>query len=267
MAIKNFSKFLREWKWSLILLGVCIAGIPLCTVFGIQSVNWGNDFWPNALSEFLGMFVDLIFGALFTFVVIDKYLQYHKNKQWSKIKSITYKSLYFSVSDMVLKLNSALPQGIREESYSLSEDLETLNDYLLKEDLDVFIDSLSKNVQKLTEEKFPLTSGKPDETSSIHDETIYAALIKFKNSIKTDINNINSLIVPRLLNFSDDIVLLDEIVELVEISTSLISKVHNIKKVNHKNSEVKLVWLIKIQEILNKLKIISDIIEADLNSL
>lgn len=266
MAVKNFSKFLREWKWSLILLFVCIAGIPLCTIYGIQSVNWGNDFWPNALSEFLGMFVDLIFGALFTFVVIDKYLQYHKNKQWQKIKNITYKSLYFSVSDMVLKLNSALPQGIREESYSLSEDLETLNDYLLKEDLDVFIDSLSKNIQKLICERFPQTA-KPDETASIHDEAVYLALVNFKNSIKSDINNINALIVPRLLNFSDDIILLDEIVELVEISTSLISKVHNIKKVNHKNSEVKLVWLIKIQDILTKLKTISDIIQADLNSL
>lgn len=266
MAVKNFSKFLREWKWSLILLAVCIAGIPLCTIYGIQSVNWGNDFWPNALSEFLGMFVDLIFGALFTFVVIDKYLQYHKNKQWKKIKNITYKSLYFSISDITLKLNSALPDGFKEDSYSLSEDIDTLNDYLLKEDLDVFINSLSKNIQKLIGEKFPQT-GKLDESIFIHDEIIYSSLVKFKNNIKSDINNINSLIVPRLLNFSDDIILLDEIVELVEISTSLISKVHNIKKVNHKNSEVKLIWLVKIQEILTKLKIISDIIQADLNSL
>lgn len=264
MANENFSKFFKEWKWSLILLGVCIAGIPLCTVFGIQSVNWGNDFWPNAMSEFLGMFVDLIFGALFTFVVIDKYLQYHKNKQWSKIKNITYKSLYFSISDIVLKLNSALPQGIREDSYNLSEDLETLNDYLLKEDLDIFVDSLRKNLQKLIKEKFPQIVSTSDETASIHDEEIYESLIKFKNNIKTDINNINSLIVPRLLNFSDDIVLLDEIVELVEISTSLISKVHNIHKLNHKNSQVKLIWLIKINDILDKLKIISNIIQSDI---
>lgn len=267
MEIKNFKKFLREWKWSLILLGLCIAGIPLCTIYGIQSVNWGNDFWPNALSEFLGMFVDLIFGAIFTFVVIDKYLQYHKNKQWKKIKNITYKSLYFSISDMVLKLNHALPQGFKEESYILSEDMETLNDYLLKEDLDVFMNTLSKNMQRLIEEKFEQANAKADETNFIHDETIYASLLKFKNNIKVDINNINTFIVPRLLNFSDDIVLLDEIVELVEISTSLISKVHNIHKLNHKNSEVKLVWLIKIQDILTKLKVISDIIQADLNSL
>lgn len=250
----------------MILLGLCIAGIPLCTIYGIQSVNWGNDFWPNAMSEFLGMFVDLIFGAIFTFVVIDKYLQYHKNKQWKKIKNITYKSLYFSISDMVLKLNAALPQGFKEESYMLSEDMETLNDYLLKEDLDVFVETLGKNVQRLIGEKFP-QADKVDETIAIHDEALYAALIKFKNNIKTDINNINTFIVPRLLNFSDDIVLLDEIVELVEISTSIISKVHNIHKLNHKNSEVKLLWLIKISEILTKLRVISDIIQADLNSL
>lgn len=263
----KFNKFLKEWKWSLILLTLCIAGIPLCTIYGIQSVNWGNDFWPNALSEFLGMFVELIFGALFTFVVIDKYLQYHKNKQWQKIKNITYKSLYFSISDMVLKLNSSLPEGFKEVSYSLSEDIDTLNDYLLKEDLDVFIDSLSKNIQKLIGEKFPQASTKIDETLSTNDEEIYSSLVKFKNNIKMDINNINSFIVPRLLNFSDDIILLDEIVELVEISTSLISKVHNIKKVNHRNSEVKLIWLVKVQDILIKLKTISDIIQADLNSL
>lgn len=264
--MKKFNRFFKEWKWSLILLSLCIAGIPLCTIFGIQSVNWGNDFWPNALSEFLGMFVELIFGALFTFVVIDKYLQYHKNKQWQKIKNITYKGLYFSISDIVLKLNSSFPAGLREDSYSLSEDIETLNDYLLKEDLDVFIASLSQNVQKLIVEKFPDAGAKFDETISIHDETVYASLAKFKNSIKTDINNINSFIVPRLLNFSDDITLLDEIVELIEISNSLISKVHNIHKLNHKNSEVKLIWLVKIQDILTKLRKISDIIQADLNA-
>ena len=267
MKIKSFNKFFKEWKWSLILLGLCIAGIPLCIVFGIQSVSWGNDFWPNALSEFLGMFVELIFGAFFTFVVIDKYLQYHNKKQWKKIKSITYRNLYFSASNIVLKLNSSLPQEFKVESYILSEDTETLNDYLLKEDLDVFIDSLSQNVQKLIQEKFPDAGGNLDEALSIHDEAVYAFLAKFKNTIKIDINNINSFTVPILLGFSDDIVLLDEVIELIEISNSLISKVHNIHKLNYKNSEVKLIWLIKIKDILTKLKVISDIIQTDLDSL
>ena len=106
-------KFIQEWKWAMVLLSICIIGIPLTTIYGVRSVAWGNGFWPNAFSEFLGMFVDLIFGAIFTLVVIDKYIQYHKNSQWKKIKENTYKNLYFILSNILLKLNWAFPKEVR----------------------------------------------------------------------------------------------------------------------------------------------------------
>lgn len=264
--MKNFKKFWNDWKWAILLLFVCLAGIPLTIIYGIQSVNWGNDFWPNALSEFLGMFVDLIFGAIFTFVVIDKYIQYHKNRQWKKIKKITYKNLYFTLSNLLLKLNLSFPKEMRLESYILTEDIETLNDYLPKTDFDIFVDSLNENLNKKIKEKALSTNINIDETMSFNDEELYTSLVKFKQHSKADITTLSGLIIPKLLNFSDDVVLLDCLIELEELFITLMSK---LKSVHHKNNDnsniVKFIWLLKLQEILNKIKFISDSIQDDID--
>jgi len=266
MDTKKIVKFWKEWKWALLLLIICITGIPLTTIYGIQSVNWGNDFWPNALSEFLGMFVELIFGAVFTFVVIDKYIQYHKSKQWKKIKQITYKNLYFILSNFLLKLNLALPKDKRVENYILTEDIETLNDYLPKEDFDIFVDSLQQNIDKIIEERLSHQAIKIDEATAFSDEQIYASLIKFKQHCKPEINILSSSTIPKLLNFSDDPEVLDGIIELEELFTSLISKINNPNRQNSLPGEhdVKYIWLLKIKEILKKIKTVADTIEEDI---
>lgn len=266
MNLKKFTKFCKEWKWTFILISICIAGIPLTTIYGIKSVTWGNDFWPNALSEFLGMFVELIFGAVFTFVVIDKYIQFHKNKQWKKIKNITYKNLYFILSNILLKLNSSFPKEMRVSSYVLTEDMETLNDYLPKDDFDIFISSLIQHINKLVEERHSRQVATFEESNSFIDEQIHSSLVNFKLHSKTDINTISSLIIPKLLNFSDDPILLDDVIELEELFTSLMSKINNVHQKNSdENNDVKFIWLVKMQEILNKIKAIADSIQNDIN--
>lgn len=266
MNFIKLEKVLKEWKWALVLLCICIAGIPLTTIYGIQSVNWGNDFWPNALSEFLGMFVELIFGAVFTFVVIDKYIQYHKNKQWRRIKNITYKNLYFLLSNILLKLNLAFPKELRIESYILTEDIETLNDYLPKEDFDVFIDGLCKHIDNLIQEKHKAPIVTVDVTEHFVDENIFASLVKFKHHTKSDINSLSGVVIPKLLNFSDEQIVLDSVIELEELFTSLMSKINNVhKRHSAEDNDVKYIWLLKIQEILNKIRLISDSIKDDLS--
>lgn len=272
MKLDNLIKFVKEWKWALILLLICIAGIPLSTIIGIQSVNWGNDFWPNALSEIMGMFIDLIFGALFTFVVIDKYVQYHKSKQWKKIKNITYKNLYFTLSNILLKLNWAFPKEMRVGSYVLSEDMETLNDYLPKDDFDIFVQELTKNIDILVEQKHSVdhaSSNNDDVSTSFADEHIHTALAKFKTHTKPDINAISNLVIPKLLNFSDDTTLLNDVIELEELFTSLMSKIDNPHR-KHKNGnngscDVKYVWFSKIKDILERIRLIADFIQNDVD--
>lgn len=266
MDKKKFMKFFKEWKWALILLFICIAGIPLTTIYGIKSVNWGNDFWPNALSEFLGMFVDLLFGSIFTFVVIDKYLQYHKNKQWKKIKNVTYKNLYFILSNILLKLNWALPKEMRVGSYILTEDMETLNDYLPKEDFGIFADSLSQNIDKITHEQHSYLFANVGEVAPLTDNEINSALVKFKQQTKSDINSLTGLLIPKLLNFSDDTDLLDNVIELEELFTSLMSKINNRHGKNIKGvNDINYVWLQKINKLLNRIKVIADIMQNDID--
>jgi len=73
------------------------------------------------------------------------------------------------------------------------------------------------------------------------------------------------LIIPKLLNFSDDLVLLDDVIELEELFTALMSKVSNIHRKNgNDNNEVKYLWLLKIQEILNRIRAIADSIQDDI---
>lgn len=270
MDLKKFGKFLKEWKWAFILLTICVAGIPLTTIYGIQSVNWGNDFWPNAMSELMGMFIDLIFGAVFTFVVIDKYLQYHKGKQWKKIKNITYKNLYFILSNILLKLNGSLPKEMRVGSYILTEDMETLNDYLPKEDFDIVIHSLIENISKLIQERRLNLHESADETDSFEDEQIHASLAKFKQQTKSDISSVSSTVIPKLLNFCDDQTLLDNVIELEELFTSLMSKInnvhrrHNLENTNGTN-HIKYIWLLKIQEILTRIKALADTMQNDID--
>lgn len=264
MDLKKFWKFLREWKWAILLLFFCIAGIPTTIIYGLQSANWSNGFWSNAMSEFLGMFIELIFGAIFTFVVIDKYTQYHKNLQWRKIKKITYKNLYFTLSNIVLKLNLALPKEIRVNEYVLTEDSETLNDYLPKEDLDIVINSLVENISKTIQEKCPNTE--INESTSFIDEHLHSSLSKFKQHSKVDITSLSSLTIPKLLNFSEDLDFLDNVIELEELFTYLMLKINNQHRKNiSENNEVKCIWLSKLQEILNLIKTISDSIQNDVN--
>lgn len=272
MMFDKLVKSLNEWKWAIILLLICIAGIPLTTIYGIQSVNWGNDFWPNALSEFLGMFVELIFGAIFTFVVIDKYVQYHKNKQWRKIKNITYKNLYFTLSNILLKLNWAFPKEMRVGAYVLSEDMETLNDYLPKADFDVFVQELSKNIDILIEQKHAVnhaSSSNEDVSASFADEHMHTALAKFKTHTKADMNSISNLVIPKLLNLSDDPVMLDGVIELEELFTSLMAKIDNPHR-KHKNGDngsydVKYIWFSKLKDILGRIKSVADFIQNDVD--
>lgn len=262
MDLTKFKNFYKEWKWALILIFICIMGIPLTTIYGIQSVNWGNDFWPNALSEFLGMFVELIFGAIFTFIVIDKYIQYHKNKQWGKIQNITYKNLYFLLSDLLLKLNFSFQKEMRVESYVVVEDIETLNDYLPKADFDIFVKALIASINKKIQEEESCKNISSDESIYFVDEQLYNSLIKFKLHSKQDLSNLSNLIIPKLLSFSDDIALLDSLLELEELLTSLLSKIETI---HHNTDKIKCIWLLKLQEILIKIGAIGDLIKDSIN--
>jgi len=217
------------------------------------------------LSELMGMFIDLIFGALFTFIVIDKYLQYHKNSQWKKIKDVTYKSLYFTLSGILLKLNWAFPKDLRLSSYVLSEDMETLNDYLPKADFDIFVSSLSQSINKIIEERHSRQTDSNDESDSFADEQLHKSLEKFKQHSKSDINTISSLVIPKLLNFSDDPILLDDVIELEELFTSLMSKIKTLHKKNtNGHSDIRYIWLLKIQEILIRIRAISNTIQKDI---
>jgi len=269
MKMTKLKKTFNDWKWAMILLAFCIAGIPLTIIYGIQSVNWGNDFWPNALSEFLGMFVELIFGAIFTFVVIDKYTQFHKNKQWKKIKSITYKNLYFIFSNLVLKLNHSLPKEMRVESYVLTEDIETLNDYLPKEDFDIIVKSLITGFNAKIEEKYQcndLAKIPNSSSASFPDEALYNSLLKFKQHSKADISTLSSMTIPKLLNFSDDILLLDYLIEIEELFVSLMPKIKtlHLKNINPVG-EVKCIWLFKFEELLSKISTVCDLILDDVD--
>jgi len=264
---KKITKFLKEWKWALALLSLCVVGIPLTITFGIQSVNWGNDFWPNALSEIMGMFIDLIFGALFTFIVIDKYLQYHKSLQWKKIKENTYKNLYFILSNILLKLNWSFPKEMRVGSYILTEDMATLNDYLPKDEFESFVNSLSQNLGKIIEERHSRQLETANESDYFADEQLHTSLEKFKLHSKSDINSLSVLIIPKLLNFSDDPILLDDVIELEELFTSLMSKIKNVhRKSGHTgiHNDIKYIWLLKIQEIVERIKDISDAMKNDI---
>lgn len=262
MDLTKFQNFCKEWKWAILLIFICIMGIPLTTIYGIESVNWGNDFWPNALSEFLGMFVELIFGAIFTFIVIDKYIQYHKDRQWKKIQNITYKSLYFLLSDLLLKLNFSFQKEMRVESYVVTEDIETLNDYLPKADFDIFVKSLVGNINRKMQEEEACKDISLDESAYFADEQLYTSLVKFKQHSRQDLNNLSNLIIPKLLNFSDNIFLLDGLIELEELLTSLLSK---IKTVQDNTYKIKCIWLVKLQEILVKIGNISGLIKDSIN--
>lgn len=259
MSYKQIKRFLVDWKWALILLCLCIAGIPLMIIYGIQSVNWGNDFWPNAFSEFLGMFVELIFGAIFTFVVIDKYTQYHKSQQWKKIKSITYKNLYFTLSNFLLKLNLSFEKGVRVESYILTEDLETLNDYLSKNDFDKFVNSLQELIDSKINENCHHEDLFTNENLEFENHQLCLSLLKFKKHSKADISSLSNLVIPKMLSFSDDIVLLDYVIELEEILTSLMLKIKS------ESTSVKCIWLVKLKEVLQIIENISNYIKEDIN--
>lgn len=259
MSYKQVIRFIVDWKWALLLLSICIAGIPLMIIYGIQSVNWGNDFWPNAMSEFLGMFVELIFGAIFTFVVIDKYTQFHKARQWKRIKNITYKNLYFTLSNILLKLNLSFEKDMRIESYIIEEDIETLNDYIPKADLEKFVSSLIELINNKINQYCHHDNLKTNESISFEDAELSSALLKFKKHSKVDVSALSNLIIPKILSFSDDIILLDYLIELEEILTALLSKIKN------GSHNVKCIWLIKLQEVLNSIKVISNYIKDDIN--
>lgn len=260
-------KFFKEWKWALVLLFLCLVGIPVTAGFGFVSDNWGNSFWPNFFSEMLGMFIGLIFGAVFSFVVIDKYIQYHKNLQWKKIKENTYKNLYFILSNILLKMNWSFPKDMRVGFYVLNEDMNTLNEYLPESDFDVFVDSLSKSIDELIKKRHSKISETINPSDSFEDEQLHSSLEKFKQHTKSDMISLNSLIIPRLLNFSDNPVLLDDVIELEELFTSLMSKIKHEHRKNgdgNPNSDVKYIWLLKVEEILKRIRKISDSIQNDI---
>ena len=74
------------------------------------------------------------------------------------------------------------------------------------------------------------------------------------------------MIIPKLLNFSDDPILLDYVIELEELFTSLMSKINNLHKKNNGSggNEVKYIWLLKVQDLTNRIKTLADSIENEI---
>jgi hypothetical protein len=135
-----------------------------------------------------------------------------------------------------------------------------LIDYLPKADFDNFVKSLTDNINKKLQEE-NCKNVEFQETVSFVDEQLYSSLIKFKQHSRQDINTLSNLVIPKLLTFSGDIILLDDLIELEELLTSLLSKI----KTLHNNNNIKCLWLLKLQEIIIKIGDISNLIKTDIN--
>ncbi len=154
------------------------------------------DFWTNILAELVG----LILGILATLTIVEYLLKKHREKEWDKIKQITLKQIATHIADMYTNFEFL---DLCRAGDLFSRVINGRNKPLL----DAY-----KAMTKIPEEinKTVALRIKENEEALIEDiESLY------KDS-KWDISQILEVLLPRVMEISEDKELISEILKLDE---------------------------------------------------
>jgi len=168
-----------------VFITTCTAFAIITSAIGFHYSNFA-DYMGNVMSEFTGFFV----GIIITILIVDMYTQHNKDKQWAKVKELTYKALneHFIEILMNLCLNY-------KKSSQLKQFIEKLN-------------NPDKSILPLFDELISeFNSTQNTEYTSFH------AFMTLYNNIKPELYEIRKVLIPRIMQFSANQDIIDALVD------------------------------------------------------
>lgn len=157
-----------------------------------------RGFLENLLSEATGIFV----GILIALLIVDKYAEYHKEKQWSKFRELTYNSIRAHVcdltTDMIIYFLSA---------HRLMTPIIDGRDHPNPKTTI----AMEKMIAQLRE--LPNTVNAEKSTSDL--------AVEWYEEVKWDLDEIQHLLTPRVVQSSNDQQVIDSLIEFDSARRSL----------------------------------------------
>lgn len=192
-----------EKKPVLILIAIVVFLIITLVIFGLLVDCIG--FVGNLIAETIGILI----GIVVTLYIVDRYVKWRKKLQWEKVSSTTYLGLAMSLGRIFAEALFSFEGEYGEEEIFL------LNHVLIPGKQTIgSMENITTRMRNVEESVF---SG---DEEGIEERTakFYKDLDKFHTKIQPIINRISITVIPRLLQYSENNKLIEELVDFEQIT-------------------------------------------------
>lgn len=191
-------RFLGFWFFITI-----VALVLLTSAIGI-AIDF-QAFVSNITSETVGLLISVIVGLF----VVDKYTAYYQTKQWYQVRNLTYKSIASHVCEIAIQMLIVF-------SVKDNRPIRALNEGRFKPNSDT-VTAISQVIEELKKISIKL-----------NDKTITELTMNLYEAIKWDLDQIQDILIPRIVQSSDDQEFINILIELdssrEELYASVISR-------------------------------------------
>jgi len=166
-----------------VLLFICGIMAVIASIIGFSADFQG--YVSNLMAEFTGFFI----GIILTFLIIDIYNQHNREKQWEKVKNLTFKALSAHLTEIIVQLcsqyhkNRYLEQFIEQRN---SPDKEVL----------ALFDRLSAEFNNGNNIQIP-----------------FGSFVVFYEVVKPELLEIRKVLIPRIIQSSNKQNIIDSVIE------------------------------------------------------
>lgn len=203
---KNFGVW---FLLSIILIAIVVSGIGVALD--------PEAFKSNIISEMVGLLISVAVGLF----IVDKYIAYDRAKQWIQVRNITYKSIAAHMCEITV-------QALFIYNIKDNRPMHALKEGRFKPSFD--------NIAAIDQ----VIQGVRQTSSEVSAKTFMGLTVNFYDAIEWNLDQIQDVLIPRIVQSSDDQEFINILIELDSsreaLYTSIIS--HNNYAINNENHDV-----------------------------
>jgi hypothetical protein len=186
--------------------------IPISFVIALLAILGGlkidaSGFAGNLLAETAGIFISIILAL----VIVDRYVEYQKWEQWSKVRNITYMALAYNLCKI---FGSAV---FSFESEHGEDELKLVNQVIKPGD--ETLEAMNVILSRVRGIEGEVLEGNGNDAEH-KAETFYESLRRFDELIQPEVSQVRNILIPRLLLYSKDQKMIDLLVAFDQLTHS-----------------------------------------------
>jgi len=182
--------------------------IVSCIILGIIASLIGSSidakaYWGNLSAEITSIAI----SVLIAFLIISRFTRYQREKQWKRVRRMTYQAITAHLCDILNDLFACFPLY----DFAIRARIMDGRNYPTVECVDAMTDLIAQ-LQKFS-------------CSYDGEEHLSDLATKYYNEIRWDVDQMRNVITPRVIQSSDDQELIDALVEFDSVVRELYSAI------------------------------------------